>query len=107
MERLTFRLLGFPEFRMNGRRVELALRKAAALLIFLAEAGRPVARETAATLLWPEAGEGAARARLRRTLYKIRVAFRSEIVAASSTTLSLVRNSRNGRSSGARPCVAA
>jgi DNA-binding SARP family transcriptional activator/pimeloyl-ACP methyl ester carboxylesterase len=89
MERLEFRLLGFPEFRINGRRVPLALRKAAALLIFLAEAGGPVARETAATLLWPEADEEAARARLRRTLYKIRVAFRSKLVAASSTTLSL------------------
>jgi DNA-binding SARP family transcriptional activator len=68
MERLEFRLLGFPEFRLNGRRVELALRKAAALLIYLAEAGGPVAREVAATLLWPETDEEAARARLRRTL---------------------------------------
>ena len=49
----------------------------------------PVARETAATLLWPEADEETARARLRRTLYKIRVAFRSELVAASGTSLSL------------------
>jgi DNA-binding SARP family transcriptional activator/pimeloyl-ACP methyl ester carboxylesterase len=89
MERLEFRVLGFPEFRMNGRRVELALRKAAALLIFLAEAAGPVARETAVTLLWPEADEGTARARLRRTLYKIRVAFGSEIVSASGTSLRL------------------
>ncbi|WP_054312227.1 alpha/beta hydrolase [Mesorhizobium sp. 1M-11] len=89
MERLEFRLLGFPEFRMNGRRVSLALRKAAALLIFLAEAGGSVSRETAATLLWPEADEETARARLRRTLYKIRVAFRGELVAASGTTLNL------------------
>ncbi|MBY3088875.1 alpha/beta fold hydrolase [Rhizobium laguerreae] len=89
MERLTFRLLGFPEFRMNGRRIELALRKAAALLIFLAEADGPVARETVATLLWPEADEETARARLRRTLYKIRVAFGSEPVLASGTSLRL------------------
>ena len=72
MERLELRLLGFPEFRLNGWRVELALRKAAALLITLAEAGDPVARDVAATLLWPEADEEAARACLRRTLYKIR-----------------------------------
>ena len=37
MERLEFRLLGFPEFRINGRRVDLGLRKAVALLILLAE----------------------------------------------------------------------
>ena len=77
MERLEFRFLGFPEFRLNGRRVELALRKAAALLIYLAEAGGPVAREVAAALLWPEADEEAARARLRRTLHKIRITFGS------------------------------
>ena len=56
MERLQFRFLGFPEFRLNGRRVELALRKAAALRIYLAEAGGPVAREVAAAL-WPETDE--------------------------------------------------
>jgi DNA-binding SARP family transcriptional activator/pimeloyl-ACP methyl ester carboxylesterase len=89
MERLEFRLLGFPEFRLNGRRVELALRKAAALLIYLAEAGGPVAREVAATLLWPETGEEAARARLRRTLHKVHVAFGSEVIAATGASLSL------------------
>lgn len=54
------------------------MRKAAALFIYLAEAAGPVAREVAATLLWPETEEEAARARLRRTLYKIRIAFGSE-----------------------------
>lgn len=89
MERLELRLLGFPEFRLNGRRVELALRKAAALVIYLAEAGGPVAREVAATLLWAETDEEAARARLRRTLYKIRIAFGSEVIAAIGGSLSL------------------
>ena len=89
MERLEFRLLGFPEFRLDGRRAELALRKAAALLIYLAEAGRPVAREVAATLLWPETDEDAARARLRRTLHKVRIVFGSEVIAATGASLSL------------------
>jgi DNA-binding SARP family transcriptional activator len=89
MQRLEFRLLGFPEFRLNGQRVELALRKAAALLIYLAEAGGPVAREVAATLLWPDADDETARARLRRTLHKIRIAFGSEIIAATGASLSL------------------
>ena len=39
MELIQLRLLGFPEFRLDGRRIELALRKAAALVIYLAEAG--------------------------------------------------------------------
>lgn len=89
MDRLELRLLGFPEFRLDGRRVELALRKAAALLIHLAEAGGPVARDVAATLLWPEADAEAAHARLRRTLYKIRVAFGCEVIAAGAASLDL------------------
>lgn len=89
MELIQLRLLGFPEFRLDGRRIELALRKAAALVIYLAEAGGPVARDVAATLLWPEADAEAARARLRRTLYKIRIAFGEEVVSASAASLSL------------------
>ncbi|AZO44295.1 alpha/beta hydrolase [Mesorhizobium sp. M7D.F.Ca.US.005.01.1.1] len=87
MELIQLRLLGFPEFRLNGRPIELALRKAAALVIYLAEAGGPVAREVAATLLWPEADPEAARARLRRTLYKIRIAFGEEVISASAASL--------------------
>ena len=74
---------------MDGRRVELALRKAAALLIFLAESGRPVARESVAALLWPEAETSEARARLRRTLHKIGIAFGGQIVTATGASLSL------------------
>lgn len=87
MDRLQLRLLGFPEFRRNGRPIELALRKAAALVIYLAETGGPVARDVAATLLWPEADAEAARARLRRTLYRIRNAFGEEVISASTTSL--------------------
>ena len=89
MERLELRVLGFPEFRLDGRRVELALRKAVALLIYLAETDGPVARDVAATLLWPEADAEAARARLRRTIYKIRTAFGGEIITASASSLVL------------------
>lgn len=89
MKRLDFRLLGFPEFRLNGRTMKLELRKAAGLLVHLAELGRPLSREIAATLLWPDADEETARARLRRTLYKIRMIFGCDIVAASGTSLGL------------------
>lgn len=89
MTQLELRLLGFPEFRLDGRAVPLALNRAIALLIFLAEAERPVARATAATLLWPEADEETARARLRRMLYKIRAAFGCELFAAGGEVLSL------------------
>src|SRR5690606_36219986 len=35
MQRLDLRCLGLPEFRLNGRPVELALRKAVGLVVFL------------------------------------------------------------------------
>lgn len=89
MEQLEIRLLSFPEFRLDGRRVEVALRKAAALLAYLAEAGGPVGRETVATLLWPDADEETARARLRRTLHKIQVEFGAKIMATGGMSLRL------------------
>ena len=89
MERLEFRLLGFPEFRINGRRVDLGLRKAVALLILLAESSRPVARESVAALLWPDAETSEARARLRRTLHKVGIAFGGQIITANGASLGL------------------
>jgi DNA-binding transcriptional activator of the SARP family len=89
MERLELRFLGFPEFRLGGRTVKVELRKAAALFVYLAEIGRPVGRDTAATLLWPDADQEAARTRLRRTLYKLRIAFDRDIVVASGASLTL------------------
>lgn len=89
MERLELRLLGFPELRLNGQTVKLEFRKAAALLIYLAELGRPISREIAAALLWPDADEEMVRARLRRTLYRIRVASGCDIVAVGGASLSL------------------
>lgn len=83
MKRLELRLLGFPEFHLNGRRVELALCKAAALLIILAEAGGPWRATLRPRFCGQQPMKEAARACLRRTLYKIRIAFGSEVIADS------------------------
>jgi len=71
MPQIALQTLGPPEVRIEGRAIRLGLRKAFALLIYLAEAKGPVAREALATLLWPEAARETGLARLRRLLHRI------------------------------------
>jgi DNA-binding SARP family transcriptional activator/pimeloyl-ACP methyl ester carboxylesterase len=89
MTRLEVRLLGFPSLRLDGRSVDLALRKGLGLIAYLADVQAPVARDHMACLLWPEADAEVARGRLRRTLHKIGAAFAAEVIDADRTSLTL------------------
>jgi DNA-binding SARP family transcriptional activator/pimeloyl-ACP methyl ester carboxylesterase len=86
---LNVQLFGFPRIHLGGQPIDVPLRKALALIAFLAEARAPVARDAIAAMFWPEADEPAARARLRRTLYKLRGAAGAEIVAADRSAVRL------------------
>src|SRR5262249_42558079 len=86
---LEVQLLGFPSVRLDGRGVDLALRKGLALIAYLAEARAPVGRDHMAGLLWPDADADAARSRLRRTLHKIRSAFAADVIDADRNSLAL------------------
>ncbi len=89
MMQIDMRLFGYPEIRLDGQTVHLPLRKAMAVLTYLAEARAPVARDVLAALLWPDAEGEAARARLRRTLHRIRETLGVEIITADRTALRL------------------
>src|SRR5262245_5528560 len=89
MARLEVQLLGFPALRLDGRAVDLALRKGLGLLAYLADARAPVGRDHLAGLLWPETDADAARGRLRRTLHKVRAAFTADVIDADRSTLAL------------------
>lgn len=65
---LELRLFGPPEVHRAGTALRFDTRKAVALLAYLSVTGEPLARERAATLLWPGADHARARASLRRTL---------------------------------------
>ena len=78
---------GFPEVHADGRPIKLALRKGLALLVYLAEAKGPVAREVIATLLWPEASRETGLARLRRLLHRIEIALGHSIFETDRTSL--------------------
>lgn len=71
MHRLELILLGSPRVIVDGQSATLTLRKALALLAYLASCSRPVSRDELAELLWPEAGGGQGRTRLRRTIYRL------------------------------------
>ncbi len=88
MSEVALQTLGFPEVHIEGRPSKLALRKAVALLIYLAEAHGPIAREVGATLLWPEAGPETARARLRRILHRIEAALDERIFESDRISIS-------------------
>ncbi|MBR0673650.1 BTAD domain-containing putative transcriptional regulator [Neoroseomonas soli] len=58
---------------LDGQRLRLTTRKAAALLALLGQRpGRPVPRARIAALLWPESGEAAGRTSLRQALALLR-----------------------------------
>ncbi|MEZ4664827.1 MAG: hypothetical protein R2911_45435, partial [Caldilineaceae bacterium] len=54
-------LLGSPRLERDGVAVKIPRRKTLALLSYLAATGQPHARDSLATLLWPEAGQSEAR----------------------------------------------
>lgn len=94
MTRLEIQLFGFPSARLDGRAVDLNLRKGLALLAYVADAHGPVGRDHVAALLWPEADMEAARGRLRRTLHKVGVAFAAHVIEADRASLSLAPSLR-------------
>ncbi len=87
---MTVRLLGSPEIRSDGTRVEVDTRKAIALLAYLAVSGPAVTRDHAAALLWPDHDHSRARAALRRTLSTLRRAIGDQHIDATRQRIELV-----------------
>src|SRR6059036_2702043 len=69
---LRLAVLGPPEAVHNGTRLTFALRKAQALLLYLAIEGGMHSRSKLAALLWPDSEPPAARAALRNALLLLR-----------------------------------
>lgn len=64
-------LFGAPRIEQEGKNIELGLRKALALIAYLAVSEQVQGRDFLAGLLWPESDQTTARGNLRRTLYLI------------------------------------
>ena len=89
MARLKLFVLGPPRLERDRQAVELNLRRALALLVYLAMTGRPQGRDVLAGLLWPEVDDREARGRLRRTLHRLAEALGDDLLLAEGSTLRL------------------
>jgi DNA-binding SARP family transcriptional activator/pimeloyl-ACP methyl ester carboxylesterase len=85
----SLQTFGFPEIHGDNGPLKLNLRRGLALLIYLAEAQGPVARDVLATLLWPESPRETAHARLRRMLHRIALALGQPIFETDRTSVRL------------------
>ena len=83
----SLQTLGLPEIRADDRPIKLNLRRGMALLVYVAEARGPVARDVIATLLWPESSSETARARLRRMLHRIEVTLGQHVFETDRASL--------------------
>jgi DNA-binding SARP family transcriptional activator len=77
---LKLMVFGSPRLERDGRPIELNLRKALALLVYLAVSGQSYSRDALATLLWPESDGRQGRTRLRHTLHRLNEAIGDQIL---------------------------
>src|SRR6266508_1648528 len=89
MAHLKLFVLGSPRLERDGGPIELNLRKALALLVYLAVSGQPHSRDALATLLWPESDAREGRARLRRTLYRLGQVLGDDVLDAGPDAIRL------------------
>ena len=82
-------LFGSPLFFNNQQIVQIKLRKAVALLAYLAIQERAVSREFLATLLWPNQSQKNALNNLRRTLWTIRTSLSDDCVIVKGDQVQL------------------
>ena len=92
MSQLKLFLFGSPRLECQGENVELSLRKAFALLIYLAVTKGDFSRDELATLFWPESDQSSARANLRRTLYLVNKKCDQETISAGKEIVRLNPN---------------
>jgi DNA-binding SARP family transcriptional activator/pimeloyl-ACP methyl ester carboxylesterase len=89
MSQLRLHLFGSPRLERRGESIDLGLRKALALLAYLAVTKGEYSRDDVATLLWPESDQSSARANLRRTLYLINRTIGKVILTTGRDTIRL------------------
>lgn len=75
---------------VQGRETRLPLKRATALLAYLAFNAGPVPRTHLAAVLWPDADEATGRTRLRRLVYTIEESVGERVISADDDCLALI-----------------
>ncbi|MEP6504057.1 MAG: alpha/beta fold hydrolase [Betaproteobacteria bacterium] len=86
---LELRLFGVPVAVVQGREARLPLKRAVALLAYLAFHPGPVPRPHLAAILWPDADETRGRARLRRLVYTLEDTLGCKLLSSDNDCLAL------------------
>jgi len=86
---LELQVFGVPITVVKGHETRLPLKRALALLAYLAFNSGPVPRAHLAAVLWPDADETQGRTRLRRLLYTIEGAVGARILSADNDAIAL------------------
>lgn len=89
MSRLEVFCFGPPRLEWDGQAIEISLRKASALIVYLATTKKAHSRDALATLLWPDSDQRSARASLRRTLYRLNKVLGEDILLVAPETIGL------------------
>ena len=89
MAQFELHLFGPPRLVRAGHPLNLGLRKALGLLVYLAVTKQPHSRDALATLLWPEEGQTEARGNLRRTLYRINEKLQADLLTYAGEVVAL------------------
>lgn len=87
---VALQLFGSPTTWVNGHESPIALKRAYALLAYLAFHPGAVPRAHLATLLWPDASEAQARTRLRRLVYTLEESLGASVLDAIGDGLAVM-----------------
>ena len=82
-------LFGSPRLEKDSESVDISLRKALALLAYLAVTGQSHRRDALATLFWPDDGQSKARGNLRRALSRVNRALGEGVLETDREQVSL------------------
>ena len=82
-------LFGPPRLEIDDQAIKIPRRKAVALLSYLATTRQTHQRDSLATLFWPEAGQSAARASLRRELHALQQSIGDQWLQTSRDSVAL------------------